>query len=394
MSDSTPAVGKFANCSAPHAALTRRARTADTTNGAGPLGTTRLVRNPDLLLYWQAGGLRIKDLESGKALVADAEAIGLLDLFDNPCRAREAAAHYPGYEPRSVERGVARLAKLGLLIPAEKARRKLSRISMWKENVASAHYHVASRDIRYLQSRQAIERDWVTLVTSRRRPPRFKRYPGGWRKKLSRTRGSPAPGKLEEVLEARRTVRRFSRESVGFGDLSRIVNGTWGRTGWLDAGAIGRMPTKTSPSAGALHPIECYVLAWNVRDLPAGLYHYDVGSNDLRRIRRGNFSGEAVRCASGQKFVGRAAFLCVLTAMFERTLWKYEVESAYRVLWLDAGHLAQTFCLLSTALGLGPFTTAAIQESALERLIGIDGLREFPLYLCGAGVPAESFSRT
>jgi SagB-type dehydrogenase family enzyme len=261
---------------------------------------------------------------------------------------------------------------------------------MWKDNVASVHYHVASRDIPYLQSRRAIERDWLTLVASGRRPRRFKCYPGGWRKKLSRSADSPVPGKLEEVLEARRTVRRFSREPVGFEELSRIVSGTWGRSGWLNAGAIGRLPTKTSPSAGALHPIECYVLAWNVRDLSAGLYHFDVASNELRRLRRGDFRTEAVRWASGQRFVGRAAFLCVMTAMFERTLWKYEVESAYRVLWLDAGHLAQTFCLLSTALGLGPFTTAAIQDSVIERFIGIDGVREFPLYLCGAGVPAET----
>jgi len=349
-----------------------------------------LVRNPDLLIYWQAGKLLVKDLESGRAMLSSPEVVGLLDLFDRPRDAREAAAGYSEYEPRSVERGVARLTKLGLLVPAEGAQRKLSRIATWKENVASAHYHIASRDIPYLQSRRAIERDWMTLVASGRRPRRFKRYPGGWRKKLSRSADSPAPGKLEEVLEARRTVRRFSREPVRFEDLSRIVNGTWGRTGWLDAGAIGRMPTKTSPSAGALHPIECYVLAWNVRDLPAGLYHFDVGSDDLRQLRRGDFRAEAVRCASGQSFVGRGAFLCVMTAMFERTLWKYEVESAYRVIWLDAGHLAQTFCLLSTALNLGPFTTAAIQDSVLERLIGIDGVREFPLYLCGAGVRATA----
>jgi len=65
------------------------------------------------------------------------------------------------------------------------------------------------------------------------------------------------------------------------------------------------------------------------------------------------------------------------------------MESAYRVLWLDAGHLAQTFCLLATSRGLGPFTTAAIQDTFLEKLIGLDGVKEFPVYLCGAGVPAK-----
>jgi len=76
-----------------------------------------------------------------------------------------------------------------------------------------------------------------------------------------------------------------------------------------------------------------------------------------------------------------------MTAVFTRTLWKYAFEAAYRVLWLDAGHLCQTFDLLATSRGLGPFQTAAIQDSFIERLIGLDGVKEFPLYLCGAGMP-------
>jgi SagB-type dehydrogenase family enzyme len=171
------------------------------------------------------------------------------------------------------------------------------------------------------------------------------------------------------------------------------VRGTWGRTGWLDAGAFGRLLQKTSPSAGSLHPIECYVLAWNVSGLPAGLYHYDVASDELRRLRSGDLRAAAAKAASGQAWVGRAAFLCVMTAVFERTLWKYQIESAYRVLWLDAGHLAQTFSLLATSRGLGPFTTAAIQDTFLEKLIGLDGVKEFPIYLCGAGVPAKTLTR-
>ena len=72
--------------------------------------------------------------------------------------------------------------------------------------------------------------------------------------------------------------------------------------------------------------------------------------------------------------------------MFTRSLWKYQSENAYRILWLDRGHLAQTFCLLATARGLGPYTTAALQDSFLEEFLGVDGVREFPVYLCGAGV--------
>jgi nitroreductase len=56
--------------------------------------------------------------------------------------------------------------------------------------------------------------------------------------------------------------------------------------------------------------------------------------------------------------------------------------------------VSQTFCLLARSRGLGPFTTAAIQDSFIERLIGLDGVKEFPVYLCGAGPPARKPGRS
>ncbi|HEY3124772.1 MAG TPA: SagB family peptide dehydrogenase, partial [Thermoanaerobaculia bacterium] len=268
----------------------------------------------------------------------------------------------------------------------------LSRIKAWKENLASVRYHLASRDIRFATSPAAVDRFLQSRLAAERRLPRFKRYRHAKGRRLPLGSAPENAAVLEQVLAARRTVREFDRTQVPLVDLAAVVRGTWGRTGWLDAGVFGRLPLKTSPSAGSLHPIECYVLAWNVSGLPAGLYHYDVASDELRRLRSGDPRAAAVKAASGQTWVGRAAFLCAMTAVFERTLWKYQMESAYRVLWLDAGHLAQTFCLLATSRGLGPFTTAAIQDTFLEKLIGLDGVKEFPVYLCGAGVPAKKLT--
>ena len=351
----------------------------------------RLVRNPDLLISWSEGELFVEELRSGEVFSVSPDTVLLLDSFKGPRKPAAVADSLPDYDRRSILRSIGRFRRLGLLIPEREGRRRRSRIEAWNENLASVRYHLASRDIRYVTSPAAIDHLLQARLAEERPPPKFKRYRGAKRRRL------PGPAKataLEQVLVARRTVRDFVRTPVSLEDLAAIVRGTWGRTGWLDGGEFGRLPLKTSPSAGCLHPIECYVLAWNVADLPAGLYHYDVASDELRRLRSGDLRAAAVRTASGQRWVGRAAFLCVMTAVFERTLWKYQIESAYRVLWLDAGHLAQTFCLLATSRGLGPFTTAAIQDSFVENLIGLDGVKEFPVYLCGAGVPASgpSFS--
>jgi SagB-type dehydrogenase family enzyme len=350
----------------------------------------RLLRNPDLLIYWLGEELFVKDLQKRTRAIASAEAIAVLNVFSRPRNPAKAIEALEGYEAGSVHRTVRTLTELGYLLPEKEARRRISRLKVWKSNVASAHYHVASRDGVYLQSPGPIRKYLHSHVASWPRPSPFKRYRSTVRRPLLTPPVEDVSAiPFGEVLRSRRTVRHFSRSPVRFEDLAAVIGGTWGRTGWIVGEILGRGLSKTSPSAGALHPIECYVLAWNVRGLSPGLYHYDVAADEIARLRAGNFRAEAVRAASGQRWIGGAAFLCILTAVFIRSLWKYQLETGYRDVWLDAGHLAQTFSLLATARGLGPFTTAAIQDSYIEKLIGLDGIKEFPVYLCGAGVPRE-----
>jgi SagB-type dehydrogenase family enzyme len=145
------------------------------------------------------------------------------------------------------------------------------------------------------------------------------------------------------------------------------------------------MPLKTSPSGGARHPIEVYVLARRVAGVPPGLYHYRPDRHRLALLR----SGATVRQIRGyvpsQTYFGPAAALMLMTAVFERTQWKYDFPRAYRVVLAEAGHLCQTFCLVATWLGLAPFETMALADSHIERELGIDGVGESVLYAAGVG---------
>lgn len=333
-----------------------------------------------------------QNVENGARIVGGPLIAAILGLFDRPRDPRAAASSAPRYDAKSILLGIRKLREMRFLVSEKAAHPRRSRLAAWNHNLASAFYHAASRDLRYLDDPAAIKRYVAGRISAEKRPALFKRY------RARAVVALPVPAAsggadLEVTLHARRTVREFSRKPVPFADLARILRGTWGSTGTFKGGLVEPLLAKTSPSGGGLHPGECYVLAWNVDRLVPGLYHYDIASDELRRLKRGDFRTEAVRAASGQKWVGRAAFLCVMTVVFARTLWKYQVENAYRTVWLDAGHLAQTFCLLATSRGLGPFTTAAIQDSFIERLIGLDGIREFPVYLCGAGVPAPRSRR-
>jgi SagB-type dehydrogenase family enzyme len=349
----------------------------------------RLVRSPDLLIAWSGGRICIRDLAQKREILASPEIVALLTVFDRPRAPEEAARSLRGFERGSVLSSIRRLERLGLLVREDEARPRRSRLAAWNHNLASAQYHVACRDTRVLVRNREIGRYMRKRVAAAPPPDRFKRYAKAPRVELSANgRRTPEAASLNRVLRARRTVRRFARAPLPLEDLAALLRGTWGKTGEMDDAFFGKVVTKTSPSAGALHPIECYVLAWNVAGLAPGIYHYDVAGDELRRLAkrgRADVRRAAVRAASGQRWVGGAAFLCAMTAVFERTLWKYQIESAYRVLWLEAGHLAQTFALLATARGLGSFGLDGLQDSFLEGQLGLDGIAEFPVYLCGAG---------
>ena len=77
--------------------------------------------------------------------------------------------------------------------------------------------------------------------------------------------------------------------------------------------------------------------------------------------------------------VQSAAAIVFMAAVFPRTRWKYRTPHAYRTILTEAGHFCQTFCLTATWLGLAPFCTQALAESAIETACGIDGVGVDPL---------------
>jgi len=142
---------------------------------------------------------------------------------------------------------------------------------------------------------------------------------------------------------------------------------------------------KTSPSGGALHPGEAYLLASNVSGIPRGIYHYDPVSHRLEELRRGTSGGEIQRLLAGQWWFRKAALVVFLTAVFPRTQWKYKYARAYRAVLAEAGHLCQTFCLTATWLGLAPFCTMALADTRIEQVLAVDGISESVIYAMGAG---------
>jgi putative peptide maturation dehydrogenase len=199
-------------------------------------------------------------------------------------------------------------------------------------------------------------------------------------------------GGLWETLAKRRTTRAFAPGPLSAEELSLVLRYTFGCRGYSRVADGIAILSKTSPSGGALHPTEVYVLVRDVEGVEPGLYHYGAERHELEllvRLAPDEGGALAAELASGQPFVRDAPALFLLTTRFYRSFWKYRRhQRAYAVLLMDAAHLAQTFYLVCAELGLGAFVTAAVNGANIEERLGLDPFTEGALAMCGCGRPA------
>jgi SagB-type dehydrogenase family enzyme len=212
-----------------------------------------------------------------------------------------------------------------------------------------------------------------------RQPSPYKEFPYALKQVPIRLLDPKGGKPLLEVIAQRRSIREFSRRPISFDELSQLIWATQGIT----SKAWG-FDFRATPSAGALYPIETYIVANRVEEISAGLYHYSVKNTQLILLKKGNFGPELSQAGLSQEMLAEAACVFVWTAIVERSKWKYR-ERAYRYIYMDAGHIGQNLYLAATALGLGCCTVGAFFDEEVDRLVGVDGNEEISVYLGAVG---------
>jgi len=184
---------------------------------------------------------------------------------------------------------------------------------------------------------------------------------------------------LEEAIDRRRSIRDYSGRPLPIASVSRLLHASSGITG-----EGGDPHLRSAPSAGALYPIETYVVAYRVEGIPSGIYHYRPSGHRLELIREGDFRDEFIAAGLHQDMAGRCNLLYILTAVFRRATWKYG-ERGYRYAYIEAGAMSQNIYLQATSLGLGSVVMGAFFDDRVLDLIGVDGRKEAPILLQAVG---------
>jgi len=215
------------------------------------------------------------------------------------------------------------------------------------------------------------------FLSKPKKPPQYKNYPDSKIIKLPKPayRGIP----LEEAIGKRRSVRNYSNKPLTMSQLSQLLFSAQGITGKLYDQSL-----RTAPSAGALYPLEVYVIANDVEDLPRGIYHYAVLNHSLELVKSGDFRKEITAAGLEQEMLGDADVTFVLSAVFDRVCYKYG-ERGFRYAYIEAGHISQNIYLQAVPLRLGSVSVGAFLDEEINKLIGIDGRTEAVIYLHAVG---------
>jgi SagB-type dehydrogenase family enzyme len=186
---------------------------------------------------------------------------------------------------------------------------------------------------------------------------------------------------LWEAIQIRQSIRNYRNIPLEKNHLSQLLWATQG----ISREAMG-FEFRTAPSAGALYPVETYLVLNYVKEIEPGIYHYDVKDHQLDQLKKGDFRMDIAQAALDQDMAYSANAVFVWTALFERSKWKYK-QRAYRYVYLDAGHIAENLALAAVALGLGTCQIGALYDEEVNTLIAIDGDKESIIYMSTVGYP-------
>lgn len=184
---------------------------------------------------------------------------------------------------------------------------------------------------------------------------------------------------VEQALSQRRSIRNYQEEPLEVAEVSQLL--------WAAQGVTGPRGLRSAPSAGAIYPLELYLVVGNVESLQPGLYHYDPANHGLDLVTTGDCRAALAAAALGQPWVTGAAAILLMASVPQRMARKYR-ERGTRYVHLEAGHIAQNVYLQAESLGLGTVAVGAFRGENVKAVLRLRDEEE-PLYLMPVGRKQE-----
>jgi len=151
----------------------------------------------------------------------------------------------------------------------------------------------------------------------------------------------------------------------------------------------GEIYFRAASSAGALYPIEVYLVCADLPGLSAGVYHFNPARFGLHRLREGDYRTYLSAAGGWDRQLLQAPAVLVFSGITWRTAWKYQARS-YRYHYWDCGTMLANALAASRALDLPAKILMGFVDRQVDRLTGIDGEEEKCLCLMPVGSQAQA----
>ena len=180
---------------------------------------------------------------------------------------------------------------------------------------------------------------------------------------------------LNTALQLRRSLRDFKDTPLTLSQVGQLL---WAVQGMTSLGG-----GRTAPSAGALYPLEIYLVAGNVEELPAGIYKYHSKSHAIAKSLEGDKRSELAEASLAQGWMTNAPAMIVIAAVYERATATYG-DRGIRYTDMEVGHAAQNVALEAVALDLGTVDVGAFSDGAVKKIMRLPA-PETPLCILPVG---------
>ncbi len=175
---------------------------------------------------------------------------------------------------------------------------------------------------------------------------------------------------LEDAIRRRRSKRSYTISELTLEEISQLL---WSAQGITDA----RMGSRAAPSAGALYPLEVYLVKSD------GLYRYLPDGHRLERQSTEDLRRPLARAALLQGYVAQAPIDIVICAVYDRVGSKYG-DRGVRYTHIEVGHAAQNVHLQAVAMGLGSVPIGAFNDEGVKKVLALPKDHE-PIYIIPVG---------
>lgn len=180
---------------------------------------------------------------------------------------------------------------------------------------------------------------------------------------------------VEQALAARRSIRQFTNQPITLQQIAQLM--------WAAQGITSPNGFRTAPSAGALYPLEVYVVAKQVSGMEMGVYHYLPATHTLEQLSTADKMNDLYLASGKQTPLQQCAAAIVITGEYTRTTKKYGPRGM-RYVQLEAGHAAQNIELEAVSVHLGAVTMGGFSDDMVIDTLAIPATQT-PLYIIPIG---------